>query len=57
MATIRRKNEWVTEREIADRVTQYRHLDRAYYIDKISQNRIDRNKGYMDRLLNWNNRN
>ena len=47
------KNEWVTEREIVDRVTQLRHLDRDYYLDTIKNVKNEKTSGYLDRLSKW----
>ena len=46
------KNEWY-EREIVDRVTQYRHLDRDYYLDTMKNVKNEKTTGYLDRLSNW----
>ena len=43
------KNEWVTEREIVDRATQFRHLDRDY-LDTMKNVKNERTTGYLDRL-------
>ena len=48
------KNEWVTEREIVDRVTPYRHLDRDYYLDTIMNLQPYRSTEYKDRLKKFN---
>ena len=47
------KNEWVTEREIVDRVTQLRHLDRDYYLDTMKNVKNEKTTGYLDRLSKW----
>ena len=47
------KNEWVTEREIVDRVTPYRHLDRDYYLDTVMNLQPYRSTEYKHRLKKW----
>ena len=47
------KNEWVTGKEIVDRVIPYRHLDRDYYLDTILNLEPYRSREYKDRLKKW----